>query len=377
MRFPRLFLALMLSCGAARADVPLLPPNWQPWKLAATPLPAEELGNRLDAIVTGTSPHPFSGAVLVAQGGNVVYFRALGQQRDVYGVNPGADSQYLVGSLTKQFTAALVLRQAELGKLDVNLPLRRYLPELAQDWAHEVTAAQLLNHTSGMTDPDRPLATPAGTRFAYNDRNYELLGMLLERVTGQPYAALAAGLFGECGMSDTLIVPQGEPVPMLQRRLPRLVTGYNEDAGGAFRIEQSRRGPPPAGGAVSTPQDLVRWNTCLHHGRVLGDRAYAAMIMASPNAVREGHRWGAVRYGYGLQVGMPGDLPEYSHNGNVGGFISTLLYYPRDRVSVVVLENTRWETNDMNRAMAAQDAVRAVVRGYLAGGRFNWRDVLH
>lgn len=373
----RLFLALTILSGAARADVPLLPPDWQPWKLAATPLPADEIGRKLDAIVLGSKPHPFSGVVLVAQAGNVVYFRAFGQQRDVYGVNPVADSQYLVGSITKQFAAALALRLAEQGKLDVNLPVRRYMPELTQDWAYEVTAAQLMNHTSGVTDIERPLAFPAGSRYAYSNAGYELLGMLIERQGGKPFAEQAAALFRECGMQDTLVPPQGETAPMLQRRLPRLVTGYNEDAGGVMKLEQSRRVSPAAGGAVSTPQDLVRWNTCLHHGRVLKSAAYAAMTSASPKAARAAHRWGGdLPYGYGLQTGFPGDLPEYSHNGIVGGFTSTLLYYPRDRVSVVVLENTHWDDKDIPRALAAQDAVRSVVRSYLIGGRFNWRDVL-
>ncbi|HEY5799118.1 MAG TPA: serine hydrolase domain-containing protein [Burkholderiaceae bacterium] len=372
-----LLLSLIFAATSAQAQLRALPPSIQPGALLATPLPAAELAQKIDAIVTSQSPHPFSGAVLITQGDRAVYLRAIGQQRRVDDRNPQPDSQFLIGSITKQFTAALVMREAQAKRLDVNLPIRQYLPEMADSWTFDVTTAQLLNQTAGVDAAGKPLKWPAGSRFEYNNYNYELLGAILERVTGEKYADLAASMFRSCKMKDTLIAPP-EAVPTLLSNYPRLVAGYNELNDGTFRPETGRRNlaSAPAGSAMSTLNDLARWNECLHLRTLVSGNAYDAMTTASPNAVRANHRWGTLGYGYGMQLSRKGEMPEISHNGYVGGYISTLIYYPADRVGIVILENTAWNSNDLNRAFYAHDAVRDAVRNYLAGGLFNWRGML-
>ncbi len=341
-------------------------------------LPAEELGKKIDAVLSRTAPHPFSGGVLITQGAQAVYARTLGQQRDTAARNPEPDSQFLIGSISQQMTAALVLREADAKHLDLNLPIKRYLPELRDSWAYEVTTAQLLNHTSGIVELGKPLNSAPGTTFAYSNLDYFLLGMLVERVSGTPFTTLAESMFKTCKMVDTMM-PPSETIANLQRRLPRLVTGYNEQADGTFRIEQGKRLAEhnAENGAISTLADLALWDHCLHGGSVLSYSAYQAMTTPSVNAQRR-QSWGTLGYGYGIQVLNADGIQEMSHNGYVGGYMATLLYYPKEKVSVVIFENTAWLQADMGRAFALHDQVRAVVRSYLGSEKkpfwqFNWR----
>lgn len=353
-------LSSLVLCAALAAHAPILDAGAA--EPPAPPLPAAALTAKLDAALTQTSPRGFGGGVLVTREGETLYRRVQGLPGRA-GPAPTPASQYLAGSISKQMTAALLARQAARGKIDVAAPLSAYLPDLRDDWAKEVSVGQLLNHTSGIETLGRPLLRPAGERFAYSNFGYLLLGRILERVEGRPFAQQAAEMFERCGMADTAMPPSGADLP---RRLPNLAPGFVERDGRLWPWRGQRNAADnPSGGVVSTLADLARWNDCLHEGKWVSGQAYRAMV--TPGTQRS-HRWGALGYGHGLQISAFDGLTEFSHSGYVEGYISTLLYYPAHRVSVVVLENTAWDDSRPERGFGPHDRVRELVRDYLLNG---------
>ncbi len=303
---------------------------------------------------------PFSGVAVVAEGDDIVYSHASGFADRERSVPLTAASRFVVGSVAKQVTAALVLLQVERGTLDLDAPAAGYLPPGGAPLAPAVKVRHLLAHTSGIVARDRPPATVPGSTFAYSNLGYDLLGEIVERVTGETFGAAAARLFRACGMSRTAVFGKaGDPGP---------VAGFEEDADGRLLpVEPAAEWEHgPSAGIVSTAGDLVRWNLCLHGGRVLSPAGYAAMTAAS--AARP-HRWGTLGYGFGLQLSSEDGIVELSHGGYVPGFVATLAYYPASGSTLVVLENVSWRADDMARAFAPHDALREVVRAGLRGSR--------
>lgn len=265
------------------------------------------------------------------------------------------DSRFVIGSISKQMTAALVLREVERKRVDLDAPIGTYLT-LSADWASRVSVRQLLNHTSGVAALDKPLASEPGSTFAYSNLNYDMLGQIVERRSGQRFAAAAARLFAMCGMTSTTAA---DPA-----RATGLAAGFSEERGGVLSRVKPDGGLAhvPSGGIVSTARDLVRWNLCLHGGRAVSAASYGAMTR--PSSTRQ-HRWGTLGYGFGLQVTEQDGLTEFSHGGYVPGYIATMTFYPRARRTLVVLENTSWDADDMARVFAPHDALRAAVRADL------------
>lgn len=295
---------------------------------------------------------PFSGVALVADGETVVFARVAGYADPARSVPLTPESRFVVGSIAKQVTAALVMQQVDRGRIDLDAPVAAYLP-LRTAWAARAKVRHLLDHTSAV---DTPGGVP-GAAFAYSNRGYDLLGTIVERAAGERFDILAARLFRSCGMARTAVLgAAGAAGP---------VAGFEEGADG--RLEPVAGAPgrehAPSAGIVATAGDLVRWNLCLHGGRVLSPAGYAAMTTAS--ATRP-HRWGTLGYGFGLQLSRDGGIAEISHGGYVPGFVATLAYYPASRRTLVVLENTSWREDDMRRAFAPHDALRDRVRSELA-----------
>ncbi|WP_460533978.1 serine hydrolase domain-containing protein [Chitinimonas naiadis] len=325
--------------------------------------PRTDLQQTLGELLRATQPHAFSGGVRVEQAGEPLYTYA-GAPDDR--PTPTLDSQYLIGSLSKQITATLVLREISAGRLTLDTTLDQALPDLQEPWADKVSIAQLLDHTAGINGPGQVLQSRPGQRFAYTNWGYELLGRVVAQRSGQTYASQASALFKLCGM-DHSKVPDSGTVADMQVSLPKLLGGEVEQADG-WLLPSTRlylQAEAPAGGLVSTLGDLAAWNRCLHGGPALQAAQYQAMTQPAPSAHRA-HRWGELGYGYGLQVLKQDGWLEYSHSGYIGGYIATLLAYPRQQLNVVILENTAWRGEDPARAFAFHDRIRAAVQAYLA-----------
>ncbi|MET7001591.1 serine hydrolase domain-containing protein [Chitinophaga defluvii] len=316
------------------------------------------ISSGIDSILKLTVPHSFNGVVTVAQNGQTIYQQAYGFADRDQKVPLTLKNQFIIGSISKQMTATLIMLEVEAGHIQLNKTINHYLPQLKPRWKDSVTVEQLLNHTSGIKTMELPLQNRPGRVFAYTNIAYELLAQILESVTHQSYAALATKLFDKCGMRNTT-------VPTASRAIRTLATGYMEEEDHTLTPTGSdllTLLKAPSGGMISTAADLQRWNICLHQGKILKDATYRQMI--TPSSERDS-RWGRLSYGYGVQVDELDDIREISHNGYVPGFISTNIYFPEKKLSLIVLENTSWLPADMSYTFFIEDKIRELLRAQI------------
>lgn len=325
----------------------------------------------------------------VAQHGELLFSGAYGhadleQQQPV-----SRDSVFKLASITKQFTAAIILTLADEGKLDLQDPVTRHVPELAV--ASKVRLYDLLVQASGIPDYSEDPAgdktksvaktsaemiawiavlTPRlqfepGTRWAYSNSNYVLLGLVAERVTGQPLAKLYHDrLFTPAGMTATRFDDPGEVVPFR-------VQGYRraKDAPSGFRNADwiSPTIPGPAGGLRGTAADLVRWNNALFGGRVLSPRSLRSLV--SPGRLSDGRptKLGMPEdwqkglnsdYGMGVFIRPTPAGDRIGHSGDISGFATWAAHYPATGVTIVQMINS--QSADLN--------VEAVEAAVFSGG---------
>jgi CubicO group peptidase (beta-lactamase class C family) len=273
------------------------------------------------------------GAALVTVDGSAVV-RSAGSPATL-------ETRFPIASAGKQFAAVAALLLAERGKLALDRPVARWLPD-SPPWWREVTLHHLLTHTSGLThwstepgfellaaltNADRvgliPQGTPVsrpGLRWLYSSPGYLLVAHIVERAAEQPYGDfLAEQIFAPLGMGATTT---GRPE-----------TG---DVAGEKTL------PPMAGTSDiwSTVGDLARFSEQFHSGALLGFESRAVMTgpLALTAAERQpGHTFHARHYGYGLFVGSVGGHPAYFHPGDLPGFVSFTAWLPGHRASIVLL----------------------------------------
>ncbi len=293
-------------------------------------------------------------SVAVARGSQVVLAKAYGVANVEHAVPAGDRTVYRIASLSKQFTAAAILRLVDRKQVSLDDAISRFVPTLPGP-VGEVSIRQLLNHTSGirnmtavpafgpttrldLTDVEvlalfqnEPPDFAAGTNFLYSNSPFYLLAMVIERVTGRSYADhLQADLFGPFGLTDTLVCDDN-------RILPRRAQGYTLDDGGKLRNAEflSMRTPKGGGNVCSTARDLVAWSDALVSGRVLSADSYR--LMTEPGTLRDGRR---IAYGFGLFVTERGGRVELSHGGDIPGFTAFMATYPEERLTVATLTNS-------------------------------------
>jgi D-alanyl-D-alanine carboxypeptidase len=313
----------------------------------------------IDSIIQRTTPRAFNGVVSVSQNGQTLYQKAYGLANREQQTALTLKDQFVIGSLSKQITGALILLEVETGRVQLNNKIKQYLPRLTAKWTDSVTVEQLLNHTSGIVKLDQPLQNRPGRVFAYSNINYDLLGQILENVTGKSYAVLATQLFDKCSMRNT-VVPGGS------KKIPYLVKGYMQEPDSSLTPtgdDLLQLLHSPSGGIVSTVADLQRWNNCLHNGKVLKGATYKTMI--TPTSERTS-RWGNLGYACGVQVDNLEGIQEISHSGYVPGYIAVNIYYPQKHLSIIVLENTGWLADDMDYTFYMEDQIRKLLRAQIA-----------
>jgi len=308
-------------------------------------------------------------SVAVMSHGQPVLVRAYGLA-DVLEQEPmQAEHVFRIGSITKTFTAAAILRLEAQGQLALEDPITQYVPELTG--ANDVTLRHLVTHTSGVpnytdlpwyerhqtekTPPasvleqlaSLPLAFPPGSRHAYSNSGFYLLGLVIEKVSGQSYAAyLESEIFAPAGLGSTRYCPD-------EQSYPRAARGYAREDGLLSAPQPVSMTLPFAAGALcSTALDLVRWFEGLSHGKVIGVEAFARM--RSPVTLADGT---SSAYGLGLQLGELEGHSRVGHGGGIWGFRAHADYYPADDLYVVVLVNTQ---GDAPRRLAERLARRVL-----------------
>ena len=291
-------------------------------------------------------------AVAVRQRGELIHVAGYGLANVEWGIPIDADTVFRIGSITKQFTAAAIMRLAEAGKLSIDDPIEAHLPDYPVN-GRRITVRHLLNHTSGIKSytglpnffaehsgkaltlvemidvfKDLPPDFGPGDKFLYNNSGYMLLGAIIETASGQDYETfLSETFFKPLGMTRTRYL-HDQPI------VPRRAAGYELAPKLVNAAPISMNWPHAAGALGSTVNDLLRWDAALRGGEVVSPASYAAM--SAPGRLNDGS---PIRYGFGLLAGRYRDHPVIGHNGGINGFVTSLGHWPDDDLTVVLLSN--------------------------------------
>lgn len=293
-----------------------------------------------------------SASLAIVRDGQIVYEHSYGHARLQPKLEARPEMRYSIGSISKQFTATAILMIAEEGKLSLDDPVGRFLPDLTR--ANQVTIRQLLSHTSGYQDywpqdyvppfmlqpitsekildlwARKPLDFDPGTKWQYSNTNYVIAGVIAEKASGMPLLdLLQKRIFTPLKMEGVANIDQsklGDTDP----------AGYMRYALGPLRpAPKEGRGWLFAAGELAMPAaDLAKWNIGLMNQALLKPASYQEM----ETEVRLKNGVGT-KYGLGVGVSMQDGHRVLEHGGEVSGFTSDNLVYPDDKVAVAVLTN--------------------------------------
>lgn len=328
---------------------------------------------KVDAAVAArlTKPDAVGFSVGVAQHGKVLLAKGYGLAEVEFAAPANETTAFRIGSVTKQFTAALILRLVEQKKLSLDDGLEKFVPDFPLQ-GKNVTVRMLLNHSSGIpsyTDvgeawqkatplelshkellafvADKPFDFEPGTSWNYNNTGYYLLGMVLEKVHGKSYAQIVL---------DEIATPLQLGRTRYDDNRDIIVNraqGYSMEKG--VRKNDAPLGmsqPGAAGALLSTGEDLVKWSMALAGGKVVSAESYTQMT--TPLVLSNGRDTG---YGFGLMIGDLLGKRAISHGGGINGFNSMLLHLPDVDLHVAVISNSERADSDE----VAETIVRAVL----------------
>ena len=352
--------AVALSCVAFAVS---------PGALAASARPAGEPDEepRLRSLVDSwAAADAFRGSVSVSRGERKVAELAVGTAKAT-GMRNSPDSLYRIGSISKTFAAAAVMRLVEQGRLRLDDPLDGFLPEYPranlEKNGERVRIRHLLNHTSGIRSADRsvamfararrgpapaeealgvvrsqPLESVPGAEFRYNNTGYDLLGLIIERVTGRH--------FDEYLRQDLLLPEERAAIGVSEfAESPAMTTGYYYIGFGWVTCDRLLGAMPhsipdasASGNLVASAPALHSWFARLVRGRVLAPESLAAMTTP-----------GLGEYGFGLIADTKNGHRRITHAGAILGFVSNVEYFPDDDVVITILGNVDLRGVDLSR----------------------------
>ncbi len=316
-----------------------------------------ECGIQVDLLLNAPTSNPFNGVVLISQNGKTVYSKVCGYSDFERKTPLKFNDRFVIGSISKQITAVIVLQEYEKGHLKLYEPIRTYLPELPQSWADTVTIRHLLTHMHGIAGLDKPTAFPVGTQFdyGYSSPGYDLLATIVERTSGKSFPELSMNLFAKCRMKNSFH-PDG-------KKYISLVKGYAVQEDGNRKFETtSFRNPVAAGAFISTAEDLACWNENLFGGKLLKKETFDLMTAKQPGAVRNHPVFGTTEYGLGITVDDRDGIVQWGQTGYADGFVSMDFYFPETKTSVIVLENVVSDENDLKKAFYYHTQILDIVR---------------
>lgn len=290
----------------------------------------------------------------VGRGDRLLLEDGAGKADLEFEVPVNAQTMFRIGSVTKQYTAAAIMKLVERGKLGLDEDVRKHVPAF-DSGGRVVTIRQLLNHASGVPNYTNPrfmtefapreltlqqlLDTIKGVKFdfepgqgwTYSNTGYYLLGMVIESVDGRPYARfMQEEFFTPLGLTRTRY---GSDREIIRNR----AQGYALDPNGV-RLNDSliNMNVPGAAGALSASAgDMGRWQIALTHGRAVSADSYRQMTESTVAAGQGGNR-----YGFGLSINGAEGRRRVSHNGGMQGFNSVLVYLPETGLHVAVVSNS-------------------------------------
>jgi CubicO group peptidase (beta-lactamase class C family) len=316
-------------------------------------------------------------AVGVSEAGQVIHTRGYGMANLEYGIRNWPTTVFESGSVAKQFTAAAIGLLAQDGKLSIDDPVRKFVPELP-DFGPAILIRHFLNHTSGLRSqwpmltlagrpPGMAVHTVAeilelvshykqlnfkpGDEFLYNNTGFTLLGVIVERVSGKSLNQFSQErLFGPLGMTRTQW--RDDFTAIVQNR----ATAYRLTPDGRFRTNMPFTNVIGNGGLLTTVGDLLRWNDNLDHPQVGGSEMVERL--QTRGRLNDGFE---NEYAQGLYVTQYRGTREVSHGGSTAGYQTFLARFPEHGLSVAVLCNT----NGTNPSRYAHDIADIVLAGKL------------
>lgn len=313
---------------------------------------------KIDEVMTLANKYRlFNGSVLVAEDGKVIYKKGLGLANMEWNIPNTPETKFRLGSITKQFTATLIMQLVEQGKVKLDGKISDYLPDYRKDVGEKVTVHQLLNHTSGIPSytglpgffqdvsrnpytvgafvkkyASNDLEFEPGSKFSYNNSGYFLLGAIVEKVTGKSYEqVLKEKIFAPVGMKNT-------GYDHFDTLIERRATGYQKTPDGYINAPYLDMSIPYAAGSIySTVDDLYLWDQALYTDRVLS--AQSKELMFKPNLENYAYGW-TIR-----KTSFDEKIPVITHGGGINGFTTTIVRFPGQRHLIVMLDNTAGGSN--------------------------------
>jgi CubicO group peptidase (beta-lactamase class C family) len=307
----------------------------------------------------------FSGDVLVAQKGKIIYKKAFGIADREWGIPNTVETKFKIGSITKQFTAVAILQLAQTGRLSLDDKLSKFFHDFPK--GDSVTIHMMLNHTSGIRDYFQALNAqdyrdltlvlssrsrqkdsmvaffktvgyvfPPGTNFHYSNTAYLLLGYIIEQVTGQAFGAyLAQHVFSKAMMVNTCLDEADSILLQRAKGYDRTISGWRNADYLPNELAFS------AGAIISTIDDQYKWTKALHQGKIVAPSLFAKMTTPYLN-----------NYGYGLNILFLDGHKYIGHNGGFPGFNNQSDYYPDEALYVVILSNNGSNAATISRGLA-------------------------
>ncbi|WP_295123031.1 serine hydrolase [uncultured Chitinophaga sp.] len=322
---------------------------------------------KIDTLMTNRfKPDEPGGTALVAKDGKIIYQKAFGMAQMELGVPSDTGMVYYIASNTKQFTAVAILQLVEKGLIALNDSLGKYVnskPPVSQ-----ITIRQMLSHTSGLNGNGyadslhipagdntqaeaeryaaRNMAFPAGSKWQYNNANFQVLGHIIEKLSGKTYQEyIIENIFKPAGMSASYVASDE---PLINRR----ATGYGVFRRGIVNMPlHDTQGFFASGGILSTAMDMYKWNQALKSGILLNkktlEQAFAAQKLNNGQSAR---------YGFGWYIDTLRGSLYHRHGGLIPGFMSETLYLPAEDIYVVILLNSESGLNPqvLSRIIAAE-----------------------
>ena len=368
-------------------------PTVRPGPTAPEPLPprpplvvVESLPRLTEQLDRWGASGQFTGGVLVARGDEVLFRQVYGYANRSLMKSLALNSRFRLASVSKQFTAAAILRLQDDGVLSVEDPLCKWIQPCPAAWA-PIRLEHLLGHSSGVPDlMARPawgirrvtpatveeltaqsalygLQFPPGTKVRYNNAGYNLLGDVIEKASGRPlHAYLREAFFEPLGMADTGYDDDASDVVM----------GYANLAGGPTEQPDANLSIIFAAGALySTLDDLLVWQRALHGGRLLSPDSYAMMIAdyapdtTPPERGRPRRDWGFGLFSNSLGRRVSPDFTDRQiyHTGSWSGFRNMVTFQPEADVTVIVLSNN-YHSRDAVFLLSQQGMAEALGRTF-------------
>lgn len=324
---------------------------------------AQNTGNKIDSLINiYTKLYRFNGSALVAKNGTVILNKGYGFRNAGDKVLNDDNTIFQLGSITKQFTSAVILKLQEEKKLSVLDKLSKYFPDYPK--GDSITIKELLTHTSGIynytnnqnfmaneiTKPasrekimslfeNQPLDFSPGTSWSYSNSGYSMLGYIIEKVTNKPYEqAVRKYIF--------------TPLSMTHSGFDFTHLKSNEKATGYFKLTDKEFPPAPvvdstvsfsAGAIYSTTGDLYLWHQALEHNKVLSKKQQEDAYTPVKN-----------NYGYGWGIDSIYGKRRVGHGGGIPGFITNISRVPEDDVCIILLSNASSESlNEITKSIYA------------------------